>query len=148
MAAVRFWHHSHNFILLSFWLYFRTADAKNVQNGSDGTFKAERKKKTPGLHCILGPYQSPHFRVKHTPYPYWLCLQKIGTTKSSFPLRVIKAQWSLFQTHWRANLCLLPPPPALPLLVSSLCSIEDQIVVFGFSSKSNMPGLVLSERLV
>lgn len=45
---------------------------------------------------------------------------------------MIKAQSSLFQTHWRANLCLLQPPkppslPVLPLLVSSLCSIEDQI---------------------
>lgn len=52
--------------------------------------------------------------------------QKIGTTKSSFPLRVIKAQSSLFQTHWRANLCL-----ALLSLFSHfsshLSSIEDQI---------------------
>jgi len=37
--------------------------------------------------------------------------KKKGTTKSSFPLRVIKAQSSFFQTHRGANLCLLPALP-------------------------------------
>lgn len=53
--------------------------------------------------------------------------RKIGTTKSSFPLRVIKAESSLFQTHCRGNLCLSLPFCVQPLLVTSLRSIEDQI---------------------
>lgn len=52
--------------------------------------------------------------------------KKTGATKSSFPQRVIKAQSSLFQTHWRANLCL-PPPFPFSTSSSHLCSIEDQI---------------------
>ena len=59
--------------------------------------------------------------------------QKIGSTKSSFPLRVIKAQSSLFQTHWRANLCLqFPPPPRSPS--ARLISLFDwrSDWVFGF----------------
>lgn len=77
--------------------------------------------------------------------------RKIGSAKSSFPRRVIKALPSLSQTDCGGKSA--PPPLPLPLrvqapLVTSPRSTEDRIDCSGSSSKSNIPGLVLSERLV
>lgn len=80
--------------------------------------------------------------------------RKKGSAKSSFPRRVIKALPSLSQTVCGGKSApppTTPPPPPLRVqapLVTSPRSTEDRIDCSGSSSKSNIPGLVLGERLV